>query len=57
MWEKLRIFEVGLDMGFLENWINVNLIYYNCLISDKYVNIIVFFILGVSLVILNNGEF
>ena len=48
MWEKSRTFEVGLDMGFLENRINANLTYYNRLTSDKYANITVPSTSGVS---------
>ena len=57
MWEKSRTFEVGLDMGFLENRINANLTYYNRLTSDKYANITVPSTSGVSSVTSNNGEF
>lgn len=56
-WEKSRTFEVGLDLGFLENRINANLTYYNRLTSDKYANITVPSTSGVTSVVSNNGKF
>ena len=57
MWEKSRTFEIGLDLGFLENRINANLTYYNRLTSDKYANITVPSTSGVGSVVSNNGKF
>ena len=57
MWEKSRPFEIGLDLGFLENRINANLTYYNRLTSDKYANITVPSTSGVGYVVSNNGKF
>ena len=56
MWEKSRTFEIGLDLGFLENRINANLTYYNRLTSDKYANITVPSTSGVGSVVSNNGK-
>ena len=41
MWEKSRTFEIGLDLGFLENRINANLTYYT-LIPQHYYKIFFF---------------
>lgn len=57
MWEKSRTFEVGLDLGFLENRINANFTYYNRLTSDKYANITLPSTSGVNAVTSNNGKF
>lgn len=57
LWEKSRTFEVGLDMGFLDNRINANLTYYNRLTSDKFANITIPSTSGVSSVTSNNGKF
>lgn len=57
MWEKSRTFEVGLDLGFLENRINANFTYYNRLTSDKFANITLPSTSGVTAVTSNNGKF
>lgn len=57
LWEKSRTFEVGLDLGFLENRINANLTYYNRLTTDKYANITIPSTSGVNSVVSNNGKF
>lgn len=57
LWEKSRTFEVGLDMGFLDNRINASLAYYNRLTSDKLANITLPSTSGVSTVLSNNGKF
>ncbi len=36
MWEKSRTFEIGLDLGFLENRINANLTYYTLIPQHYY---------------------
>lgn len=56
-WEKSKTFEIGLDLSFLENKISSNLTYYNRRTSDKFANITVPSISGVSSVVSNNGEF
>lgn len=56
-WEKSRTFEVGVDLGFLENRINANLTYYNRLTSDKFANITLPSTSGVNSVVSNNGKF
>ncbi len=35
-WERVRTFEVGLDLGFLQNRFNLGLTYYNRLTLDKF---------------------
>ena len=57
MWEKSRTFEVGLDLGFLENRINANLTYYNRLTSDKYADLTIPSTSGISSIVSNNGKF
>ncbi|WP_373759663.1 SusC/RagA family TonB-linked outer membrane protein [Bacteroides heparinolyticus] len=57
LWEKSRTFEVGLDLGFLENRINANLTYYNRLTSDKFANITLPTTAGVNSFTSNNGKF
>lgn len=37
-WERTRTAEAGVDLGFLQNRLNVNLTYYNRLTLDKYAN-------------------
>ena len=57
MWEKSKTFEVGLDLGFLENRINANLTYYNRLTADKFANITIPSTSGISSFTSNNGKF
>ena len=56
-WERTRTFEVGLDLGFLNNKINTVLTYYNRLTSDKYANFSLPSTTGYSSVRNNNGKF
>lgn len=56
-WEKSRTFEMGVDLGFLDNRINANFTYYNRLTSDKFANITVPSTSGTNSVVSNNGEF
>lgn len=57
MWERSRTFEVGLDMGFLDNRVNANLTYYDRLTTDKFAEITIPSTSGVSTVLSNNGKF
>lgn len=57
VWEKSRTFEVGLDMGFLANRINANLTFYDRLTTDKYANIDIPSVSGITQFVSNNGEF
>lgn len=45
-----------MDLSFFENRININMMYYNCRMEDKYVIIFLLFLLGVFGIILNNGK-
>ncbi len=56
-WEKTTTGEVGLDLGFFENRLNVNLTYYNRLTSDKYAGYTIPSTTGFSSITNNNGEF
>lgn len=56
-WERSKTFEIGLDLSFLANRINTNFTYYNRKTSDKFANITVPSISGVSSIVSNNGEF
>ena len=56
-WEKTITREVGLDLGFLQNKLNVNLTYYNRLTSDKYADFSLTPTSGFSSIKNNNGEF
>lgn len=55
-WEKSYTFELGLDIGFLENRYNLNLTYYNRHTSDKIANITTPSHSGISSYMSNNGE-
>lgn len=57
LWEKSRTFEVGVDLGLLNNRINANLTYYNRLTSDKYASITLPSTSGVNTFTSNNGKF
>ena len=56
-WERTRTFEVGLDLGFLQNRFNLGLTYYNRLTMDKYANKSLPATTGFSSVLNNNGKF
>lgn len=56
-WEKTTTREVGLDLGFFENRLNVNLTYYNRLTSDKYAGFTLPSTTGFPSITNNNGEF
>lgn len=55
-WERTRTFELGLDLGFLNNKINTAFTYYDRLTSDKYANFSLPSTTGFSSVKSNNGE-
>ena len=55
-WEKSHTFEVGLDLGFLENKYSMNLTYYNRRTKDKFANITMPSHSGISSWKTNNGE-
>lgn len=55
-WEKTRTFELGLDLGFLNNKINTVFTFYDRLTSDKYANLSLPSTTGFSSVRSNNGE-
>ncbi len=56
-WESTRTMEVGTDLGFFENRLNVNITYYDRLTSDKYANLSLPSTTGFSSVLSNNGKF
>ncbi len=56
-WERTRTGEVGLDLGFLNNRVNLGLTYYNRLTMDKYASKALPQTTGFSSVITNNGSF
>ncbi len=56
-WEKSRTFEVGLDLGFLKNRINLNATYYNRLNDNKVATLSLPQTTGFSSVTYNNGSF
>lgn len=56
-WEKTKTFEIGADLSFFENRLNLNLTYYNRLTSDKYAAFALPSTTGFSSVTNNNGEF
>lgn len=49
-------FDIGLNVGFLDGWLNLDIDYYNCLIFDKYVDFIFFLIMGFFFIRNNNGK-
>lgn len=55
-WERSNTFEVGVDVGFLDNRINSNFTYYNRLTIDKYANIPLPVTSGIGSIRSNNGE-
>ena len=55
-WEKSHTFEVGLDLGLLENKINANFTFYNRRTQDKYANIPLPGSSGFDSFKTNNGE-
>lgn len=55
-WERSKTFEIGVDMGFLENRLNTNFTYYNRLTLDKYASIPLPETSGISSITSNNGE-
>lgn len=55
-WEKTTTREVGLDLGFFKNKLNVNLTYYNRLTSDKYAQRTLTPTSGFTSIRSNNGE-
>lgn len=56
-WERTRTFEVGLDLGFLQNRFNLGLTYYNRLTMDKYAALSLPRTTGFSSVTDNNGQY
>lgn len=55
-WEKSHTFEVGLDLGFLNNKYMANITYYNRRTKDKYASIPLPSHSGISSWTTNNGE-
>lgn len=55
-WEKSHTFEVGLDLGLLENKINANFTFYNRRTSDKYADVPLPGSSGINSFKTNNGE-
>lgn len=56
-WERTRTGEVGLDLGFFNNRLNLGLTYYNRLTMDKYASKSLPPTTGFSSVTTNNGSF
>lgn len=56
-WEKSRTFEIGADLGFLNNRINANITYYDRLTIDKFADITIPSVSGINTSKSNNGEF
>ena len=56
-WEKTRTFEVGLDLGFIQNRINTNFTLYDRLTSDKIQSMTLPHSSGASAINTNNGSF
>lgn len=56
-WERTRTFEVGVDLGFLNNKINTALTYYNRLTSDLHSDFSLPSTTGFSSVKNNNGKY
>ncbi len=56
-WERVRTFEVGLDLGFLQNRFNLGLTYYNRLTLDKFAQLDLPRTTGFSSVDNNNGSY
>lgn len=55
-WEKSNTFEIGLDLGFLDNRLNLNMTYYNRRTKDKFANIDLPSHVGINSFKTNNGE-
>ncbi len=56
-WERSNTAEGGLDIGVLQNKVNMNFTYYNRLTLDKYASIPLPITSGYSGITSNNGEF
>lgn len=56
LWEKSNTFEVGVDLGFLQNRYNFNISYYNRHTTDKIASITLPSHSGTSSFLSNNGE-
>lgn len=56
-WERTRTFDIGLDLGFLNNRINLIATYYNRLTMDKYAQLSLPQTTGFSTVTSNNGSY
>lgn len=56
-WERTRTGEVGLDLGFWQNRLNLGVTYYNRLTMDKYANKALPQTTGFSSVTTNNGSY
>lgn len=56
-WERTRTFDIGLDLGFLNNRINLIATYYNRLTMDKYASLSLPQTTGFSSVTNNNGSY
>lgn len=56
-WERSNTFEVGADIGFLENKVITNITYYNRTTLDKFASIPLPVSSGISSIRSNNGEF
>ncbi|MCH5318313.1 MAG: SusC/RagA family TonB-linked outer membrane protein [Paramuribaculum sp.] len=56
-WERTRTFDIGLDLGFLQNRFNVIATYYNRLTMDKYAQLDLPQTTGFSSVTNNNGSY
>lgn len=56
-WEKTATAEFGLDMGFLQNRLNVNIAYFDRLTSDKYASFDLPPTTGFSSIRNNNGKY
>lgn len=55
-WEKSNTTEVGADMGFLNNRINLSMAYYNRVTNDKIASVLLPTSSGVSSIRTNNGS-
>ena len=54
-WERTKTFEIGADLGFLANLLNLSVVWYNRITDDKYANIILPASSGVTSIRSNNG--
>ena len=55
-WEKTTTWEVGADVSFFQNRLNLNMTFYNRLTDDKYASLILPSTTGFSSVTNNNGK-